>query len=758
MSRSHREQHTRALVDRHFSRRSFIAALSVSTGGLALGLFPCNAWAGEKGALKPNVFVQIDPSGEVTFVCHRSEMGQGIRSSLAGLFADELGANPSKVKLVQADGDAMYGDQNTDGSSSIRGQYEKLRRTAGTARVMLIAAAAKRWNSSPDQCEARDHDVFNRKTRAKLGFGELVLAAAQLPVPKESDVPLRPLTDLRKSLPLLDSPAFVTGTALFGADIRVPGMLIAVIARPPVVGGRVTRYDPSRALAIAGVRQVIPLPEASRPYAFKVWGGIAVLADNTWAAIQGRAALEIVWDPGENGGYDSIAYKETLRQSINKEGTPARALGDVDAALKSAARTVDAEYHVPHLAHVPMEPPVALARFNSGKAEIWASTQNPQAARKEAAGVLGLSQADVTVHVTFLGGGFGRKSKADFVAEAAFLAKEAKAPVRVQWTREDDLRHDYYNAVNSQKLTAGLDAKNKVVAWRHRTAFPPIASTFVPPIASMLVSSSKPAGRDLQQGVLDLALSVPNVRAEACEAAPYVRIGWLRSVYNIFHAFAEGSFIDELAHARRVDPREMWLEILGPARHVSLRELGISSLPNYDEPIEEHPVDAGRLRHVIERVTVMSDWKNRKRNGRTLGLAAHRSFLSYVATVVSVAKDAYGKLRVDDAWTVIDAGQVVNADRVRSQMEGAVIFGISHALYGGATMKNGVTQQTNFNTYKLARIAEVPRKIQVEIVESAAKAGGVGEPGVPPVAPAIANALFALAGTRVRELPLLGRT
>ncbi|MBL9037906.1 MAG: xanthine dehydrogenase family protein molybdopterin-binding subunit, partial [Archangium sp.] len=308
--------------------------------------------------------------------------------------------------------------------------------------------------------------------------------------------------------------------------------------------------------------------------------------------------------------------------------------------------------------------------------------------------------------------------------------------------------------VNSQKLTAGLDEKGTVTAWRHRTAFPPIASLFVPPVASFIVSPMRPAMRDLQQGVLDLGLSVKNVRAEACEAKAHVRIGWLRSVYNVFHAFAEGSFIDELAHARGVDPKAMWLELLGPPRKASLKELGISGLDNYGESIEDHPVDVGRLRQVIERVTEQSGWATRKARGQALGLAAHRSFLSYVAVVVAVKEDALGRVRVSDAWISADAGKIVNADRVRSQMEGAVVFGISHALYSGATMKGGVTQQSNFHDYRLARFPEVPRDIHVDLVPSQEKPGGVGEPGVPPVAPAIANAVFALTGTRVRALPL----
>jgi len=757
---------------RLIARRSFLAGLNLSVGGLALGFFaseaeaqrPTNELSGRPGpkpqtssqaqektapGLNPNVFVHVAPDGVVTIVCHRSEMGQGIRSSLPVLIADELGADMARVKIVQADGDKAYGDQNTDGSSSVRTIYEEMRRVGATARVMLVAAAAKRWKVKPEDCEARDHAVFHRGSERTFGFGELALEAGKLAVPKPADVKLRPRAELRhvgQPLPLLDGPAYVTGSAIFGADLRLPGMLIAVIARPPVVGGRVTKYDASRALAIPGVKRVIEMPAPKPPYMFQPWGGVAVLAENTWAAMRGRAALDITWEHGENTAYDSEAYHQTLSEAVRAPGTAVRNVGDTEGALAKAARLVEAEYHLPHLSHVPMEPPVALARVEGGTCEVWAPTQNPQTARTEAARVLGLSEEKVQVHVTFLGGGFGRKSKADFVAEASWLAREAGVPVRVQWTRDDDIQHDYYHSVSAQRLSAGLDPSGKVIAWRHRTAFPPIGTLFGGP--------AKPSDRDLQQGVLDLALAVPNVRAEACEAKAHVRIGWLRSVYNIFHSFAVNSFIDELAHARGEDPRDVRLELIGPARVATLKELGIEKLANYGASVEEHPVNAGRLRGVIERVTELSRWSDRKKDGRALGLAAHRSFLSYVAVVVSVVRSPSGKVAVDEAWVVVDAGTVINTDRVRAQMEGSIIFGMSIAMHGAITMKGGVPQQSSFHDYRLVRIGEAPRKIHVDIVASEGAPGGIGEPGVPPVAPAIANAIFALTGQRIRELPL----
>jgi isoquinoline 1-oxidoreductase beta subunit len=752
------------------TRRSFLVGLNLAVGGLALGVHRRLLFAGEPsgsvgpgprpasqahalatGGLAPNVFVHIAPDGLTTIVSHRSEMGQGVRSSLPALIAAELGARLDRVVVVQAPGDPRYGDQNTDGSASVRKFYDELRRAGAAARHMLIAAAARRWKVRPAACTAEGHQVIHRASKRALDFGSLVADAVRLPVPKPKQIELRPAAELkgllRPSLPLLDGPSYVDGSAVFGADVKLPGMLVAVIARPPVVGGRVASHDATAALRVPGVKRVIEMPSPRQPWMFQPWGGVAVVADSTWSAIKGRAALEVEWDDGPNGTYDSKEFQGTLLESVRAPGAVRRNVGNADAALEGAARVVEAEYLVPHLAQLSMEPPTATARVERGKVEVWAPTQDPQGAREEVARVLGMSEKDVTVHVTLLGGGFGRKAKADFVSEAAYLAGEMRAPVRVQWTREDDVRHCYYNAASAQRLRAGLDKSGKVVAWHHRTAFPPIGSTFDPAI-------DQPSVGDLQQGVLDLALAVPNVRAEACKAKAHARIGWYRSVYNIFHAFAIGSFIDEIAWARRTDPRDMWLELIGPGRTFSLADLGIEKLGNYGHPLEDHPVDAARLRNVIERVTASARWRERTAAGRHLGLAAHRSFVSYSAVVISVVPDRVRTFRIDDAWIAMDAGTVVNQDRVRAQMEGGVVMGISNALFGGITMRGGRTQQSNFRDARIARIRDVPHRIHTDLVPSTGAPCGVGEPPVPPVAAALANALFALTGKRLREIPL----
>ncbi|WP_394850306.1 molybdopterin-dependent oxidoreductase [Pendulispora brunnea] len=743
-------------------RRSFLAGLGLSVGTLALGLglepaYAQAATTAPVAGLTPNVFLHLAPDGTVTVLCHRSEMGQGIRSSMPVLVADELGADMAKVKLGQADGDKKYGDQNTDGSTSIRMGFDGMRRVGATARMMLIAAAAKQWKVPAAQCEAHDHAVFHPPSKRRLGFGELASLAAKVPVPKDTEIVLRPRSELKRigtDLPLLDGPDIVTGRAIYAADVRLPGMLTAVVVRPPVVGGRVERYDATRARALPGVKRVLELPVPKRPFRFQPLGGIAVIADNTWTALKARSLLDITWAPGDNSSYDSVKYRETLLASVRKPGKTMRNVGDIEGALAKAARKLEAEYHVPHLAHASMEPPAAVARVDEKGCEVWACTQDPQTARDDVAKALGLDPAKVTVHVTLLGGGFGRKSKPDFIVEAALASRAVGAPVRLQWTREDDIQHDYYHSTCSQHLEASLDAQGKVTGWLHRTAFPSITST----TQDANITFGQP--RELNQGVLDWPLAVPNLRAEVCEAKGHVRIGWLRSVHNINHAFAINSFIDEIAHARGVDPRANLLEMIGPARPLGLSELGVPALSNYGSPIDQHPVDASRLRRVVERVTELANWpayqKDAKSGTRTraLGLAAHRSFVSYIAVVAAVVKAPDGKIRIDEAWIVADAGTVIHLDRVKAQMEGAVVFGMSLALHGAITMRDGAVQQSNFRDYPLARIGEVPRNIHVDIVPSEGRPGGVGEPGVPPVAPAIANAVFALTGKRIRELPL----
>lgn len=728
------------------TRRGFV----VGTGA-AFALYPLRAHAFDTSpdvTWQPNPFLEIELDGHVRIWCHRSEMGQGVRSSLPALIADELGADPAHVTIVQADGDEKYGNQDTDGSSSVRIPFIELREAAAAARMMLIAAAAKAWRVPAAKLTTRDGKIWNgAKSQA---FGDFVYDVKKQPVPKK--IELRALKDLphvgKAGMPQVDAPAIVVGTAQYGADPYIDvkdKLLTAVIAHPPVLFGKPAKVDSTAALAVKGVRRVIELPSPKPPIAFQHLGGVAVVAEHTWAALKGRKALSVTWDHGANATHDTTAYAEQLRASARQAGARMRNVGDADAALAKAKTKVEAEYSTAYLAHAAMEPPAAVAQWHGNRVEVWACTQSPVGIRDQIAKTLGIEKTDVVVHVTLLGGGFGRKSFPDFAVEAALLSREMKAPVRVQWSREDDLQHGTFHTMSVQALAAALDDKGKVTAWRHRIAYPTIDSTFD-------ASADQPSDGEVGMGATDLPLAAPNVRVESCKAPAHMRIGWLRSVCATPQAFAIHSFLDEVAHAAKRDPRDLMVETFGPARVLTAAELGVPKLDdNYGSKLAQTPFDVARLHRVIDKVGEMSGWN--RRGSRALGMAAHSSFASWVAVVASVEKGARGELRVDEAWIAADCGFVVNPDRVRYQMEGAFLFGLSNALHGAITVKDGAVVQTNFRDYKLLRIHEAPRAIHVELIASEAHPGGAGEPGTPPVAPAVANAWFALTGTRLRSMP-----
>jgi isoquinoline 1-oxidoreductase beta subunit len=542
-----------------------------------------------------------------------------------------------------------------------------------------------------------------------------------------------------KELPIVDLHDMIHGTAVYGADIRRPGMKFAAIARPPVVFGRVRSYDAKAALAVPGVEQVVEIPAAEPPANYRALGGVAVIAANTWAALKARDLLEIEWDDGANAEYESEAYRQSLLEAVRRPGSAQRNEGDVDAALGSAARRVEAEYYAPLLAHAPMEPLVAVAAVTADRCEIWAPTQDPQSLIPMAEAVTGFKPEQIRVNVTLLGGAFGRKSKCDFAEEAVYLSKQVGAPVLVQWSREDDIRHDYYHAVSAQRLEAGLDGEGAVVAWRHRLAYPTIMSTFD-------AAAREPAAMETGMGALNLPYVIPNLRVEVGAADARVRIGWLRSVCNIFQSFAVNSFTDEIAHARSLDPVQNLLELLGPDREIDVAALGL-------EATEGYPFQTGRLAHVVRLVAERAGWGRDLPAGHGLGFAAQYSFLSYIAAVAEVAVQPDGSWSVPRVDLAIDCGTYVNADRVRAQQEGAVIFGLSLARDGAITTAAGRVQQGNFNDYRVLRIGGTP-DTRIHLVPSEAPPSGVGEPGVPPIAPAVANALFAATGRRFRTLPL----
>ena len=733
---------------RKVNRRDFLGNV-FSAGALVLGarVLPVDALAANdaaSAAWHPSVYLGLEPDGTVMIVAHRSEMGTGIRTALPMVVADELEADWKRVKIEQAIGDAKFGNQNTDGSNSIRGFYEPMRQAGASARMMLENAAATKWNVPVSECQAKNHEVLHSKTGRKLGYGELVSLAAQQPVPKKEDLHYKSPSEYRyvgKNMPITDLDDLCSGHGTFGMDARMPGMVYASIERSPVFGGKLKNCDDSEALKVHGVSKTLTIEPFKPPYAFQPLGGVAVIADNTWAAMQGRKKLKIDWDSGPNAAHDSEAYKKTLQETARQPGKVARNEGDVDKAFSSAKKIHEAEYWAPYLSHAPMEPPAAVAEFKDGKVVAWAATQNPQAVQDTVAKALGIDKKDVICHVTLLGGGFGRKSKPDYVAEAALLSKQLGKPVKVVWSREDDIRFDFYHAAAAMYMKAGTDDKGRPVAWLQRSVFPPIGSQNDP--------SAKYGTFELGMGWTDVPFDIPNIRAENGAADVHVRIGWLRSVANIYHAYAVQSFIDELAADAGRDRVEYLLDVLGKQRIIDQRPPQARNAPN------PYPLDTGRLRRVVEMVAEQSGWAKKKSgNGHGYGIAVHRSFLTYVATVVEVEVDAQGRIRIPRVDTVLDAGKVVSPDRVKAQFEGAAVFGTSVALMGEITAANGRIQQSNFSNYPVARINEAPLETHVTIVQSDAAPAGVGEPGVPVISPAICNAIFAATGKRIRELPL----
>ena len=748
------------------SRRGVLRGV-LASGGLVIAarIFSTNpALAYATGAGKmpggtvsdPHVFISIDPSGIVTIIAHRPEMGTGARTSLPMVIADELEADWSRVRIAQAPGnEEKYGNQDTDGSRSMRHFIQPMRQCGAACRQMLESAAAKRWGVDVGEVEAKNHEVVHKASGRKLGYGELAADASALPTPAADKIKLKDAASFRYigkgNTPITDLFDITTGRAMYGIDAKMPGMKYAVIARPPVFGGKLASHDASAAMKVPGVEKVVVIEGTPAPAKFQPLGGVAVVASNTWAALQGREALKLTWDDGPNASYDSAAYKKQLEETTRRPGKVIRSDGDAEKALASAAKTVTAEYYIPHLAHASMEPPSATVRVADGKCEAWACVQSPGGTREELAKKLGLKPEDVTVHVTLLGGGFGRKSKCDFVLEAAVLSKEmGGAPVKVIWTREDDIQNGYYHAVSAERIEAGLDKNNKVVAWRHRSAAPTILSIFAP-------DQKHEAPFEIGMGLVDNPFDIPNFRVENGEAEAHTRIGWFRSVYNIPHAFAVQSFVAELAKSTERDPKEVLLELLGPPRIVDPRKSqDVADFWNYGDPFETYPIDTGRLRRVVELVTEKAEWGKKlpARHGR--GLAVHRSFLSYIATVIEVSVDEKGRLTVPRVDTAIDCGFAANPERIRSQIEGAAVMGMSLALYGEITFKNGRVEQSNFDTYKVIRIEESPPVTHTHIVANGidVPSSGVGEPGLPPFAPALCNAIFDATGKRIRRLPI----
>lgn len=715
-------------------RRFFIKNMGMASAGLVLacnGDLPSRTFLDiEPGHFVPNLFIDLSTDGKLVLTCSRSEMGQGIRTALTSVIADEMGADWKYVEVKQAPGDDGYGNQNTDGSRSIRTIYKPMREMGAVARFMLISAAAKQWNVNASSCRTESHHVINKENGEKLFFGDLVEEAVKEEIP--SEVQLRDKKDFKYvggELPSIDVPDFASGKSKYGLDIKVPGMKYACLQRPPVTFSEFDSYDDTKTRAIPGVEQVIPLKRVEKP--FGPLGGIAVIASNSYAAIEGKKALEVQWVKAENDAYSTESFMSGLEEEVGRKGKLIKKEGNVERSFASSEKIVEATYNLPHLVHAPMEPPCATALVSEDGCEVWAPVQAPQVTREEIANLLEIDLEKVTVNVTFLGGGFGRKSKPDFVLEAVQLSAELEKPVQVIWTREDDIKHSYYHANSSQYLKAGIDQQGKVQAWLHRTAYPSITSTFMPGV-------KHGAGFEFQQGMTNLPYDIPNLRFENGQAEAHLRIGWLRSVYNIIHGFSINVFCDELAAASNMDALAHRLQMIGSDR--------VYPTDN------AHGLDTARMKRVLNAVGKLSDWEAKLDEGKGRGLAVHFSFYSYVASVVEVdMRDE--RLTLKKVSTVVDCGTVINKNSVKAQMEGAAIFGLSLALYGKITAENGAVEQSNFHDYPLLRFHEKP-EIEVEILENKALPTGVGEPGVPVIAPALVNAVYDATGKRYRSLPL----
>lgn len=735
------------------SRRDILKAGAMLAGGLVFGvsLVRCDSKKKEVTYLTPNVYLKIGSDGEVVIIAHRSEMGQGIRTSLPLIVADELGADWSRVKIVQAEGDVKYADQNTDGSYSVRMFYKPMREAGASARYLLIQAAAQAWQVSAEECDTENGNVIHKATNKTASFGELVEAASTLSIPP-GEIKLKEKSSFKligKETPIVDLHDIVTGKAVFGADADVKGLKVAVIARCPVVGGSVKSVNDEKAKQVPGVVGVYQVKGVGLPATLsKPSAGVAVVADNTWAAMKGRDLLEIEWELGPNASYDSAKEIIELTQKVSAKGTVRRNRGDFDKARKSAKKVIEHTYIAPHLAHATLEPPVALAIVKDGACEVWAPTQNPQGARDVLADVLGIAKEKITVNVTLLGGAFGRKSKPDFIIEAAVLAKESGFPVRVQWTREDDLHHDYFHSLSVQRAVATIDKDNKLSGWNHHIAYPTIGAT-------ENLSELQPSDGELGLGATDFPFNVPAIKIETHDAPSHLRVGWLRSVRNIPQVFAIATMMDEIAEARGVDAVANALELLGEDRQITFtEEILDGTYPNYGEDIANYPWETGRMKAVIERVAKESGWGKELPKGSGLGFAAHKSFLTYVACVVEVQVDENKKITIPNVYYAVDCGVAVNVDRIKSQFEGGAQFTASLALKSAITFKDGRVEQNNFDGYQIIRMPQSPKQIHVHIIDSDSKPTGVGEPPVPPFTPALCNAIYAAIGKRIYTLPI----
>ncbi len=690
-------------------RRSFLKAGVATAGGLLLGFYlpersPLNAQTGAAAPSKLNAFVHIGSDDTVTLFIHMAEMGQGTVTSLSMLLAEELECDWNKIRTEFPGVDRAFGPlQGVFGSRSIRTSWEPLRKAGASAREMLVAAAAQNWGVERSQCRAENGVVINAASNARLSYGKLVEAASKIPVP--TNVTLKDPKDFRligTSPKRLDTPGKVDGTTTFGIDVRLPGMQYAVIARCPVFGGKVASFDAAKAKAVAGVKQVV-----------EISNGVAVLADNTWSAMQGRRALQLQWDEGANANASSASIRKLMVDLSEKPGAAARKEGNIEAGLAGAAKKIEAVYEAPYLAHAPMEPLNCVAHVRPDGCEVWASTQIQTSARDVAAKVTGLAPEKVQVHTLYLGGGFGRRGGSDYIGEAVEVAKAVGGPVKVTWSREDDLQHDMYRPASYSRFAAGLDSDGWPVAWFTRIACPSFGGL------------RDGVDRTGVEGVADILYGIPNILVEYHAADAGIPVSYWRSVGYSQNTFFTESFVDELAAAGGKDPLELRRRLLAKSP---------------------------RLLGALELAAAKAGWGQPLPAGRFRGIAVANNVGSFNAQVAEISVNQ-GKLRVHRVVCAVDCGQVVNPRGVEQQIQSGIVFGLTAALKGSITIDRGRVQQQNFHQYDVLRIEEMPL-VEVHLVPSQNPPGGIGESATPAIAPAVTNALFAATGKRIRRLPI----
>lgn len=699
-------------------RRTFLKISAVAGGGLLIGFHLPALWREVEAAqrsdeLTPNAWIRLGTDDSVTLRVASSEMGQGVMTAIPMLLAEELECDWSKVRVESAPAhpdykNPIFGRQATGGSTAVRGYWTPLREAGAAGRELLIAAAALTWGLKAEDCRAESGTVVAKDSGRRLRYGELVAKAATLPPP--GAVLLKEPNEFRligKSMPRTDTAAKVNGSARFGQDVKIAGMLTATVARCPVFGGKLRRFDAAAAKAIRGVREVLAISN-----------GVAVVADDFWTAKRGREALTIEWDEGAGATISSVDIARQFTELEKRGGVSARKEGDVVQALAQAVKRIEAVYEVPYLAHACMEPMNCTAHVRRDGCDVWVSTQAQTDTQATAARIAGLRPEQVRVHTTFLGGGFGRRSEMDFVIDAVELSKATGAPVKVIWTREDDIQHDFYRPATYNRLLGGIDGDGKLVAWQHQIVAQSI-------LARRFPDPNRTVDRTSIEGAANMPYAIPNFHASYAMADSLVPVGFWRSVGSTQNAFITECFIDELAAAAGRDPYE-WRRGMLAAKP---RHLG-----------------------VLELAATQAGWGKPLPSGRHRGIAVAESFRSFVAQVAEVSVER-SKVRVHRVVCAIDCGMVVNPDTIAAQMESGIVYGLTAALKGEITIKNGRVEQSNFHDYPLLRIDEMP-EVDVHIVPSREAPSGVGEPGTPPIAPAVANAVFAATGRPVRRLPI----